>query len=96
MQRAAEAAGGGKPPRQTVFVVQPFEMRRRGRSTGLSPTVPLAARDEPHARLLLERAPHRTGIVGAVAFSRSGDPESGDFDEPVILGTIGEVPDELV
>jgi hypothetical protein len=95
MERAPQAAGG-KPPRHTVFVVQPFEMRRRGRSTGLAPTVALAARDEAHARLLLERAPHRTGIVGAVAFSRSGDPESGDYDEPVILGKIGDVPDELI
>jgi hypothetical protein len=95
MQRTAEATSG-KPPRHTVFVVQPFEIKRRGRSMGLAPTPALAARDEAHARLLLERAPHRTGIVGAVAFSRSGDPESGDYDEPVILGKIGDVPDELI
>ena len=29
--------------------------------------------------------------VGAVAFSRTGDPNTGDFGDAVILGTYGEV-----
>lgn len=32
---------------------------------------------------------------GAIAFSRSGDMEFGDFDEPVILGRFGDVPREF-
>lgn len=84
------------PSRKTVYVVQSFEMRRMGRRMGLGPSAPVAARDDGHARLLLERALHRTGIVGAVAFSRTGDPSTGEFDEPVIIGQVGEVPEELV
>ena len=33
--------------------------------------------------------------AGAVAFSRSGSPELGEFEEAVILGTFGDVPDEF-
>lgn len=93
MQTATTANG---PLRTTICVVQPFEMRRQRRRTGLAPAAPVQARDANHAGLLLERSVHRTGIVGAVAFSRTGDVASGDFDEPVILGKVGEVPDELV
>lgn len=28
-----------------------------------------------------------------IAFSRTGDPDTGDFDEPVILAKFGDVPD---
>jgi hypothetical protein len=31
------------------------------------------------------------GHCGAIAFSRTGDPSLGDFDEAVILKTVGEV-----
>ena len=37
----------------------------------------------------------RTGAVGAVAFSRIGDPNIGEFDPAKILQTFGEVPDDL-
>lgn len=33
--------------------------------------------------------------AGAVAFSRSGDPNLGEFDDAVILKAFGEVPDDL-
>ena len=33
--------------------------------------------------------------AGAVAFSRSGDPAIGEFDDAVILGCYGEVPSDL-
>jgi hypothetical protein len=32
--------------------------------------------------------------AGAVAFSRTGDPNIGEFDDAVILKTFGEVPDD--
>ena len=34
--------------------------------------------------------------AGAVAFSRTGDPELGDFADAVILFAQGEVPDDIV
>jgi hypothetical protein len=33
--------------------------------------------------------------VGAVAFSRIGDPNVGEFDDAVILKTFGKVPEEF-
>jgi len=33
--------------------------------------------------------------AGAVAFSRRGDPNLGEFDEAVILKTFGEVPEDF-
>lgn len=44
------------------------------------------------ARRMADRA------AGAVAFSRTGDPSSGDYDEAVVIATFGEVPslDELM
>lgn len=87
---------GSEHARTTVYVVQPFELRTRGRQSGLAPTAPVQARDRSHAMLLLERTAHRTGIVGAVAFSRIGDTVTGEFEEPIILGTLGQVPDDLV
>jgi hypothetical protein len=33
--------------------------------------------------------------AGAVAFSRSGDPNLGEFEDAVILKSFGEVPDDF-
>lgn len=33
--------------------------------------------------------------AGAVAFSRSGDPNLGEFEDAVILKTFGEVPEDF-
>jgi hypothetical protein len=38
------------------------------------------------------RDPWRDPNVGAIAFSRSGDPNLGAFKDAVILKTFGEVP----
>jgi hypothetical protein len=37
----------------------------------------------------------KEGNVGAVAFSRTGDPATGDFSDPKVLKKFGEVPDDL-
>ena len=36
------------------------------------------------------------GHCGAIAFSRTGDPAIGEFDDAVILKTVGEIDGELV
>ena len=36
------------------------------------------------------------GHCGAIAFSRTGDPALGDFDDAVILETVGEVDSGLL
>jgi hypothetical protein len=35
-------------------------------------------------------------IAGAVAFSRRGDPDVGEFEDAVILTAFGEVPDDML
>ena len=35
------------------------------------------------------------GNIGAVAFSRSGDPMAGEFNDAKLLRKFGEVPDDL-
>ena len=73
----------------TYYVVQPFETNKRGK---LIAKEPLQARSIPAA---LKRAESVAQRGGAVAFSRTGDPSSGDFDDPVIFGRFGRVPAEL-
>jgi hypothetical protein len=41
---------------------------------------------------LLSKAP---GSVGAVAFSRTGDPMIGEFNDAQLLKKFGDVPDDL-
>ena len=41
---------------------------------------------------LLSRQP---GNIGAVAFSRSGDPMLGEFGDALLLRKFGQVPDDL-
>jgi hypothetical protein len=36
-----------------------------------------------------------TGSVGAVAFSRTGDPMAGEFSDAQLLKRFGDVPDDL-
>jgi len=74
----------------TYYAVQPFENVPRGKSKVLPPVV-VSSSDEALRRA--DRLAKERG--GAIAFSRSGDMESGDFDEPVILGRFGDVPREL-
>jgi hypothetical protein len=37
----------------------------------------------------------RDTAAGAIAFSRTGDPDVGEFADAVVLFQAGEVPDEL-
>ncbi|MGY4408729.1 hypothetical protein ACVWW4_000465 [Bradyrhizobium sp. LB7.1] len=37
----------------------------------------------------------KPGHVGAVAFSRSGDPATGEFGDAKVIRKFGEVPDDL-
>ena len=41
---------------------------------------------------ILSRAP---GHIGAVAFSRSGDPMAGEFSDAKLLKKFGDVPEDL-
>ncbi|WP_369725663.1 hypothetical protein AB8Z38_13660 [Bradyrhizobium sp. LLZ17] len=50
----------------------------------------------PNAAVMkAEALSRKPGIVGAVAFSRSGDPATGDFGDATVIRKFGEVPDDL-
>ncbi len=75
----------------TYFVVQSFQ---RGKKGALIPDEPKPARDQNHCMILAERP--SKGSASVVAFSRSGDPDSGDWEDAVLIAQYGEVPGELL
>jgi hypothetical protein len=42
-----------------------------------------------------EALSRKAGNVGAVTFSRSGDPATGDFSDATVIRKFGDVPDDL-
>ena len=76
--------------RQTYFVVQPFAPGKGGKLEP-KPAMPAQSRDQAErvARRLGERG-------GAVAFSRTGDPQLGEYDEAVVIGAFGELPEDAI
>jgi hypothetical protein len=51
---------------------------------------------QPHAAIMrAEALSRKEGNVGAVAFSRTGDPATGDFGDATIIRKFGDVPDDL-
>jgi hypothetical protein len=42
-----------------------------------------------------EALSRKEGQVGAIAFSRTGDPATGDFADAKVLKKFGDVPDDL-
>jgi hypothetical protein len=42
-----------------------------------------------------EALSRKEGYVGAVAFSRTGDPATGDFSDATVIRKFGDVPDDL-
>jgi hypothetical protein len=50
----------------------------------------------PNAAVMKAAALSRKpGIIGAVAFSRSGDPATGDFGDATVIRKFGDVPEDL-
>lgn len=70
------------------YVVQAFRKGKRGKIEAEEPKI---ARDENNCKVMAERLSYSRHSV--IAFSRTGDPDTGDFDDPVILAKFGDVPD---
>ena len=75
----------------TYYVALPFVAADDGVAAGeptecFNPTT-VVMRAEALAR--------KEGNVGAVAFSRSGDPATGEFQDAKIIKSFGEVPNDL-
>jgi hypothetical protein len=75
---------------KTFYIVQPFSQALRGR---LHADPPVSASDAAHALRLANRLAERK--AGVVAFSRTGDPDLGELDDPIILARYGQLPPEL-
>jgi hypothetical protein len=77
--------------RITNFVVQPYIV---GRGAGLKADVPTACKSADAALRMAEKmAPSKLGVV---AYSTSGDEDTGDYDdEPVILFRAGRLPQQF-
>lgn len=73
----------------TYYVVQSFRVGRKGVLVADEPWEAASERQATSAarRLAEERA-------GAIAFFRTGDPDTGDWEDAVILASHGLVPDE--
>jgi hypothetical protein len=75
--------------RQTIYVVQAFVRDNRGRLAA-EPAIP--ARNEDDAkRRALGLKDKRAGVV---AFARTGDIETGEYEDAVIIAKYGDVPGE--
>ncbi|GJE41325.1 hypothetical protein [Methylobacterium soli] len=73
--------------RETINVVMPVIRSKKGK---LEPGTALMFKSADEAKRRAERVAQNG--PGAIAFSRSGDPDLGEYDEPVVLGTYGTVP----
>jgi hypothetical protein len=77
--------------RITNYIVQPYIA---GRGAGLKADSPTACKSAEAARRVAEKmAPDRLGVV---AYSTTGDAETGDYDEePEILFRAGQLPEQF-
>jgi hypothetical protein len=77
-------------PRITYYVAMPFIHDSEGALAAGE------AAECPNAKSAVARASSLAGsTAGAVAFSRTGDPELGELEPAVVLATFGEVPHDL-
>ena len=77
--------------RQTLYIVQPFRSGNRG---VLEPGQPTKCKTEEEA--IRRATAMKDSKVGVVAYSASGDPATGDYDEkPTVLFKAGRVPPEF-
>jgi hypothetical protein len=75
----------------TYFVALPFVAA----DDGIVPGEPVECLSAGTAILRAEYLSQREGVVGSIAFSRSGDLSSGTFDDAQVLKKFGDAPDDL-
>jgi hypothetical protein len=76
----------------TYFVALPFVAA----DDGLAPAEPVECFSPNAAVMHAEALSCREGHAGAIAFSRTGDPATGDFNDAQIIRRFGNVPYNLI
>jgi hypothetical protein len=75
----------------TYFVALPFVAADDGIAAG----EPIECFNPPAVVMKAEALSRKEGHIGAVAFSRTGDPATGDFGDAKVIRKFGAVPDDL-
>ena len=75
----------------TYYVALPFVVA----DDGVAPGEPVECFNPNAAVMRAEALSRKEGHVGAVAFSRTGDPATGDFSDAKVIRKFGNVPDDL-
>lgn len=75
----------------TYYVALPFIASDDGVAAG----EPVECFNPVAVVMRAEALSRKEGNVGAVAFSRTGDPATGDFSDAQVLKKFGDVPDDL-
>ena len=75
----------------TYYVALPFVAA----DDGIAPGEAIECFNPNAAVMRAEALSRKPGHVGALAFSRTGDPATGDFGEAKVLRKFGEMPDDL-
>jgi hypothetical protein len=76
-------------PEITYFAVLPFSRTEEGDFLAEA-AIEVRSAVEARATAARKEGPER----GAVAFSKTGDPQLGEWQDAVILGKYGDVPDD--
>jgi hypothetical protein len=75
----------------TYYVALPFVLADDGVAAGEA----VECLSANAAALRAEALSRKPGHVGAVAFSRSGDPATGEFGDATVIRKFGDVPNDL-
>ncbi len=75
----------------TYYVALPFVMA----DDGLAPGEAVECTSANAAVLRAEALSRKPGCAGALAFSRTGDPATGDFSDAELIRKFGDVPHDL-
>lgn len=75
----------------TYYVALPFVLADDGVAAGEA----VECLSANAAIMRAEALSRKPGCAGAVAFSRTGDPSTGEFGDAMLIRKFGDVPDDL-
>jgi hypothetical protein len=75
----------------TYYVALPFVAIE----DGIAPAEAIECFNPNAAIMKAEALSRRPGYVGAIAFSRTGDPATGNFGDATVIRKFGDLPEDL-